>query len=105
MSAYLVHTQYEISRDQQVCVHEVGSDSEVYNLHFINRNRLYEERQCFGQRVEQLSSVVTYSNNDCLRGTCSTKAGRARDPLRQERGARRGTGKGGHEAAVERHPE
>ena len=37
MSAYLVHTQYEISRDQQVCVHGVGSDSEVHNLHVINR--------------------------------------------------------------------
>jgi hypothetical protein len=35
MSAYLVHTQYEISRDQQVCVHGVGSDSEVHNLHVI----------------------------------------------------------------------
>ena len=37
MSAYLVNTQYEISRDQQVCVHGVGSDSEVDNLHVINR--------------------------------------------------------------------
>ena len=37
MSTYLLHTQYEISRDQQLCVHGVGSDSEVHNLHVINR--------------------------------------------------------------------
>ena len=37
MSLYLVHTKYEISRDQQVFVHMVESDSEVYYLHFINR--------------------------------------------------------------------
>jgi hypothetical protein len=37
MSAYLVHTQYEISRDQQVCVQGVESDSEVHNLHVNNR--------------------------------------------------------------------
>ena len=32
-----MHTQYEISQDQQVCVHVVGSDSEVHNLNVINR--------------------------------------------------------------------
>ena len=37
MSTYLVHTQYEILQDQQVCVHGVGSDSEMHNLHVINR--------------------------------------------------------------------
>ena len=37
MLTYLVHTQYKISRDQQVCVHGFGSYSEVHNLHVINR--------------------------------------------------------------------
>ena len=37
MSAYLEHTQYEISRDQQECVHGVGSDLEVHNLYVIYR--------------------------------------------------------------------
>ena len=37
MSAYLVDTQYEISRDKQVCLHGVESDSEMHNLNFINR--------------------------------------------------------------------
>ena len=37
MSAYLVHTQYDISLDQQVCLNGVGSDSEEHNLHVINR--------------------------------------------------------------------
>ena len=37
MSTYLVHKQFEISRDQQVCEHGVGSDLESLNLHNINR--------------------------------------------------------------------
>ena len=37
MSAYLVHTQYEISWDQQVCVHGVGADSEMHYLHVFYR--------------------------------------------------------------------
>ena len=37
MSTYLMHTQYEISRDHKVCVHGVGSDSDMHNLNVINR--------------------------------------------------------------------
>ena len=37
MSTYLMRTQCEILRDQQLCVHRVKSDLKIQNLHVINR--------------------------------------------------------------------
>ena len=70
ITIYLVHTQYEISQDQHICVHWFESFSEVYNLHVLVLNEIdfyisrLEHTWCIhSMRYRKISMCVCSGSN------------------------------------------